>query len=49
MNTDFENDVELFDDDDIEELFWLNRITPKKMREKDFKVKRNRPVDSLEF
>jgi hypothetical protein len=43
MNIDFESDVEVFEDEDLEAIYWFNKLSPKKVREKEFKVKRNRP------
>lgn len=43
---DFEvEEVEVFDDEDLEELFWLNRVVPKKMKEKRYSVSRKRPKE----
>lgn len=48
MHTEFEVEVDTFDDEDLETTYWFNKLVPKRLREKGFKVNRNRPRENDE-
>lgn len=48
MHTDFEVEVEAFDNEDLEINYWFNKLVPKEIKEKEFRVARKRPKDIYE-
>jgi hypothetical protein len=46
MHTDSE--VETFDNEDLETNYWFNKLVPKEIKEKEFRVVRRRPKNNYE-
>ena len=42
MHAEFESEAECLDEE-IESAYWFNRLVPKEIKEKDFRVSRRRP------